>query len=158
MTLYPGQTRLSLPCRQTDSPESAVILHTDPESETPSPKARIEGAPLTRWSQHDVMSNSIASGWHQPFTRIAFDEITVEYAFETKAQHQITLDDPNSACSEFEHKLQFTRSGSVIEMISTARLQSSVSDYHVFGRLEIRENDALVCEREWDPVISRKHS
>tara|TARA_Y100000294_G_scaffold4652_1_gene4724 strand:- start:4418 stop:6484 length:2067 start_codon:yes stop_codon:yes gene_type:complete len=158
MTLYPGQTRLSLPCRQTDSPESAVILHTDPESETPPPKARIEGAPLTRWSQHDVMSNSIASGWHQPFTRIAFDEITVEYAFETKAQHQITLDDPNSACSEFEHKLQFTRSGSVIEMISTARLQSSVSDYHVFGRLEIRENDALVCEREWDPVISRKHS
>jgi len=158
LTLYPGQTRLSLPCRQTDSPESAVILHTDPESETPSPKARIEGAPLDRWSQHDVMSNSITSGWHQPFTRIAFDEITVEYAFETKAQHQITLDDPNSACSEFEHKLQFKRSGSIVEVLGTARLKSSPTDYHVFGTLEVREDGALICKHEWRPVIPRNHS
>ena len=104
------------------------------------------------------MSNSIASGWHQPLTRIVFDEIEVEYAFETKAQHQITLDDLNSACSEFQHKLQFKRSGSIIELLGTTRLKSTPTDYHVFGRLEIRENDTLVCEREWNPVISRKYS
>ncbi|HCK76421.1 MAG TPA: peptidase S15 [Gammaproteobacteria bacterium] len=158
MTLYPGQTRLSLPCRQTDSRESAVVFHIDSESERPSPKARIQGSPLDRWSQHDIMSNSIASGWHQPLTRIVFDEIEVEYAFETKAQHQITLDDLNSACSEFQHKLQFKRSGSIIELLGTTRLKSTPTDYHVFGRLEIRENDTLVCEREWNPVISRKYS
>jgi hypothetical protein len=158
MTLYPGQTRLSLPCRQTDSPESAVVLHTDPESETPSPKARIEGAPLDRWSRHDIVTGAVRTGWHQPPTRIAFHDIALELAFETEAEFQISPDEPNSASSEFRHRLQFTRSGSVIEVISTARLQSSVSDYHVFGRLEIRENDALVCEREWDPVISRNHS
>ena len=104
------------------------------------------------------MSNSITSGWHQPFTRIAFDEITVEYAFETKAQHQITLDDPNSACSEFEHKLQFKRSGSIVEVLGTARLKSSPTDYHVFGTLEVRENGALICKHEWRPVIPRNHS
>ena len=158
MTLYPGQTRLSLPCRQTDSPESAVVLHTDPESETPSPKARIEGAPLDRWSRHDIVTGAVRTGWHQPPTRIAFHDIALELAFETEAEFQISPDEPNSASSEFRHRLQFTRSGSVIEVISTARLQSSVSDYHVFGRLEIRENDALVCEREWRPVIPRNHS
>ena len=85
-------------------------------------------------------------------------EIALEFAFETEAEFQITPDEPNSASSEFRHRLQFTRSGSVIEVISTAKLQSSVSDYHIFGRLEVWENDALVFEREWHPVISRKYS
>jgi putative CocE/NonD family hydrolase len=158
MTLHPKQTRLSLPCRQTDLPESAVVLPTDPESEAPSPKARMEGAPLDRWSRHDIVTGTIRTGWHQPLTRIAFNEIALEFAFETEAEFQITPDEPNSASSEFRHRLQFTRSGSVIEVISTAKLQSSVSDYHIFGRLEVWENDALVFEREWQPVISRKYS
>jgi len=158
MTLHPKQTRLSLPCRQTDSPESAVVFHTDPESEAPSPKARIEGAPLDRWSRHDIVTGTIRTGWHQPLTRIAFSEIGLEFAFETKAEFQITPDEPNSASGQFQHQLLFTRPDSIIEVVGTARLQSSVSDYHVFGRLEVRENDTLVFEREWQPVISRKHS
>lgn len=104
------------------------------------------------------MSNSIASGWHQPLTRIAFHEIAVEYAYETKAQHRITLDDPNSACSEFQHKLHFKRSGSVVEVLGTARLKSSPTHYHVFGTLKVHEDGALICECEWRPVIPRNHS
>ena len=77
-------------------------------------------------------------------TRIAFDEITV--------------DDPNSACSEFEHKLQFKRSGSIVEVLGTARLQSSPTHYHVFVALEVQEDGALICERQWRPVIPRNHS
>ena len=158
MTLHPKQTRLSLPSRQTDLPESAVVLPTDPESEAPSPKARIEGAPLDRWSRHDIVTGTIRTGWPQPLTRIAFNEIALEFAFETKAEFQITPDEPNSASVQFQHQLLFTRPDSIIEVVGTARLQSSVSDYHIFGRLEVWENDALVFEREWQPVISSKYS
>ena len=158
ITLFPEKTQLSLPCRHENPPEDAAIFHADRDSETQIPKAQIDGAPLSRWSQHDVMSNSIASGWHQPLTRISFHEIAVEYAYETKAQHRITLDDPSSACSEFQHKLQFKRSGSIVEVLGTARLQCSPTHYHVFGTLKVHEDGALICEREWRPVIPRNHS
>ena len=157
ITLDPAKTRLSLPCHQEDSSAKDVSFQDD-LGRPPAPKAQFEGETLERWSRHDITTGSISSGWRQPLTRTAFSEIALEFAFETKAEFQVTPDEPNSASSEFQHRLQFTRQDSIIEVIGTAGLQSTVSDYHVFGRLEIRENDTLVFEREWHPVISRKHS
>ena len=157
ITLDPAKTRLSLPCHQEDSSAKDMSFQGD-LGRPPAPKAHIEGEALERWSRHDVATGTISSGWRQPLTRIAFSEIALEFAFETKAEFRITPDEPNSASGEFQHRLQFTRQDSIIEVIGTASLQSTVSDYQVFGRLEVRENDTLVFEREWHPVISRKHS
>ena len=87
-----------------------------------------------------------------------FQDIDVELASETRAEFQITPGNPNSASSQFQHRLRFIRQGSIIEVLGNASLKSSASDYYVFGRLEAWENGEMIFKREWHPVIPRKHS
>jgi putative CocE/NonD family hydrolase len=156
--VHPDQTEISLPCYQEDPSIRAVNFDSKTGPEPSAPKAHIEDAPLSRWSNHNLVTNVIETGWHQPLKHTKFQDIDVELASETRAEFQITPGNPNSASSQFQHRLQFIRQGSIIEVLGNASLKSSASDYYVFGRLEAWENGEMIFKREWHPVIPRKHS
>ncbi len=158
ITLSPAKTQLVLPVRNKPPDEPSVIFLQTMDSEKVAPRAQIDTEPLNRWSQRDVMTDFVSTGWHQPLTRITFHDIAVEYGFETRAEHTIAIDDPHSTCSQLQHRMQFDRMGSVIEVRGTARLQSNTTHYLVSGALQVLEDERLICEHQWNPLIPRRNA
>ena len=104
------------------------------------------------------MSNTISTGWYQPLTWVQFRNTEMQFAYETRAEHKITIGDPNSASSRVQHRLQFGRNDSVVEVVGIAKLHSTQTDYILSGSLEVLENGELIFERQWNPTVARVYS
>lgn len=116
----------------------------------------VRSAPkLRRWSDADDNYGIQSIHWHQPFHRVYYPDINLTFGFETTAKHQLTLPDPNSAASCFEHTLQYTRDGWDIKVTCTAQLRATETHFKMEGKILITENDQIVFTRWWSPESIR---
>ena len=70
----------------------------------------------------------------------------------------MTIGDPNSASCRVQHRLQFSRNDSVVEVVGVAQLDSTQIDYILSGSLEVLENGEVIFERQWNPTVARIYS
>ncbi len=157
ITLHLERTRLILQVRAAGVERDPVIFAKPLAFDVPSINV-ISSPSLERWVKTDAESTSRTIYWHQPLTCVHFKAIDLEFGYETSAQYSITFDDPNSAYTKFEHKLQFRREDWVIEVVGRAELKSTATTYNLSGSIEVRENGATIFKRQWSPVIPRIYS
>ncbi len=155
LALHLEEAKLTLPVCRTSAPEDPVsFVDANPADIEPSFVA-LSSPPLERRTSSDAGTNARTLVWHQPYKAVFHEKIALEFGFESKARHRISQDDPCSASSRVEHRLRVVREGWTVEVTGTAELTSSATDYRLFGRVEVRENGALVFERQWEPVVPR---
>lgn len=154
LTLELASARLALPVRQVTAGVKPAPFAEPLNADNAQVRA-ITAPPLERWTQTDGDINSRSIGWHQPYKCVRHTAIDLDFAYETSAEHKITLDDPLSAHSRCEHRLHFRRGDWAVEIISIATLTSTETTFKPVGSIEVRENRARVFERQWAPVIHR---
>ncbi|SVA41213.1 uncharacterized protein METZ01_LOCUS94067 [marine metagenome] len=158
ITLHLAKTQLTLPIRPENLAEKPIQFAKSDHAGESESSVLINNQALQRWSNLDATSNIISTGWHQPLTRVQFRDIDLQLAYETRAEHKITVGDPNSAFSRVQHRLQFSRNDSIVEVVGTAQLHSTLTDYVLSGSLEVLENGELIFERQWNPSLDRMYS
>lgn len=150
--------RLILPKLPAGSASAPASL-AEPAGGTPRPSfVPITDPALERRAKHDPASGLRYVAWHQPFKSVAFPKINLVFGFETQAAHKIDEQEPNSASSRFQHRLQFQRQEWNIEIDSLAEVTSTETEYKLSGRIEVRENGKLIFQRQWQPTVPRRFS
>ena len=159
ITVLHDSVRLCLPVREELQHDEAINFKELSEpGQTPDldPGYLQRCSPeLKRWTNtsDDGLVQSIQ--WHQPFRCIYYPHINLEFGFETRALHKVTLTDPSSATSRFEHTLQFSRDDWQIQVNCTAELTATTTHFKVDGKILITENNNILFTRQWNPEIKR---
>jgi putative CocE/NonD family hydrolase len=150
-----SRMQLVLPIRDSledaDTTEVAKVADsgTTPTHET------ISTPPLERYKNVNSEDGVITIGWNQPPCRVYHPNINLEFGFETETRHRIKPADSESAESQCEHTLYFSRDRWQIQVIGRAELRATSTHYHVLGKLTILENGEIVFQKEWQPTIPR---
>ena len=162
VTLLQDSVTLSLPQRiQTDDATPVELAPVDTcESLNQTAIADqahqvVSAAKLQRGVAISADQQTRTIHWQQPYCAVYHPSINLEFGFATDAAHKISLSDPTSAVSRFQHHLRFVRDDWLVDVTCSAELSSSKSHFKVHGKMSIVENGETVFTREWNPEIER---
>ncbi|MBF2759581.1 MAG: CocE/NonD family hydrolase [Ectothiorhodospiraceae bacterium AqS1] len=97
----------------------------------------------------------IRSSRRQPLLTTRFDEIDLEFAFETTADYEIGEDDPSAADCRISHRLEIRRSDGTALVSSRIRMSAQPAGYKVHLELSVIWNEESFTERR--PNHKRPH-
>ena len=146
---------LVLPMRDRSAGDGQVAFST-PLKDLKHSLHCLESNPIERWNASDPARAKRRSGWTLPVNRIYFRNRDWGFGYETRAQYSVTLNEPASARTEFEHRLHFERGDWKVEVIGRAALSADQSAYYPVGSLEVRENGEVIFQRAWSPAVARR--
>ena len=158
LTLHPSNARLTMPVRARDDADPPIRFAA-PRDRTETGNHKVLAAPpVERTQDIDPESGVRTDRWHQPATAVCYGDKELTFGVETRAEHRLQLNDPNSARSRFEHRLRFSRDDWVVEVVGRADLTSTATSFVAKGSVEVHENGQRVFFRRWVPVLPRTWS
>ncbi len=156
ITLDQSSCMLVLPVRPKMNTDGSINFAAPLSPDEIPVQHKVVSAPsLKRWTDFDQRHGRHATHWHQPFHCIYHSNINLKFGFETKADHTICFDDPNSAMSHFRHTLYFCRGDWEVYVTSSAKCSSTETHFILNGNLEVNENGKVIFQRDWSPEIPR---
>ena len=148
-----ADTVLELLIRRDTSSQVVKFEIADPSLE-PKTYETISSAPLQRSISDNAETNTRTMSWDQPFSSVRLKDIDMDFGYETHAYHRIALDEPNSAVTEYEHKLCYRHADWAVEVVGRAALSCDEFTYRLIGSVTVIENGEVVFSREWKPADS----
>lgn len=149
---------LALPIRlpKEDAEEPLMLEPTVPPG---SPTSTVKSSkPVKRSKAFNEETGEKSIGWCQDFLCVHHELIDLDFGYETRALHTANDDDPNSACSRFDHRMHFCRGDWKVDVYSMAQLTSDESEFRLEGEVRVVENGVAIFERQWSPRITRRWS
>lgn len=161
LTVYLGDSALTLPVRPP-RPEDATLRPFDPpESATSDPYHDLppdSADPVIRRSVHrDLLTGESIVDFPRWTYATEFPAIQQTHRGTGLARYRITDGDPLSARCETRYTVHITRPDAVITHESEGSLTCDATHFIVEMRLRITENGAEVFARDWNERIPRDH-
>ena len=115
-------------------------------------------APRLERSAHQSADGTLEFAWRQPFASQRFHATDTTFGYETRARHSIHPDDPTSAASRFDHRVQCARPEGVAKVASWAELKSTADHFLLSGGITASWDGKTVATRTWSPRVQRRLS
>ncbi|MEM7426519.1 MAG: CocE/NonD family hydrolase [Pseudomonadota bacterium] len=152
-----GGAALRLPVLQS-VPAAAVSAPAEPsEPAAKSLHTIIENHELQRIAD-ELADGTLRSSWHQPPVRVLHHATGSTFGFETRAEHTISMSDPLSAQSRFEHVMEFKRPDGTAKIKSWAAVSCDAEHFHLSGEVRAFWNNEQIYVRTWSPTLKRRCS
>jgi putative CocE/NonD family hydrolase len=153
MTVLTGRSELQLPIR---SPDGATVRDLGkPRAAEPLDVTFVE-PPRAEWTVHedrDTGRVTVQTRDHEGAALITAHEFY--HSAEARERYSILPDDPTSAEGAVTWTHEMQRDGWSVKTVTTTRLTSDASAFHIVARLQAWEGETLVRDADWDVSIPR---
>ncbi|WP_197019234.1 CocE/NonD family hydrolase [Thioalkalivibrio sp. HK1] len=92
---------------------------------------------------------TVRSRWHQPHRSMRFDDLDLDFAFETSADHAIRNGDPSTAKSIIDHRFEIRRTDGTARIRSLLRMRAQPDGYEVHLELSVTWKGESILNRHF---------
>lgn len=124
----------------------------------PTRPAEIVKAPRIERFTRTEPDGIVATGWRQPLTMWRFPATGSAFGYETSAEHRIDLSSPQSALSQFDHRMMFEREDGTITVSSRVTVTCDEVNYYISGDLHACWDGKDIVHRSWRNDVPRRYS
>jgi uncharacterized protein len=155
LTLNLGTSFVDLPVRKT-RPNEAAPAFAPPEAASPVRLTEVRPASNRRELLIDQKTGAQVLTIVDDFGASTIDEHGLTYGAVGRETYRIHPDDPLSAVQECHWTEERSRGDWKVRTETYSAMRATKTHWHVTGRLEAYEGDALIFSRDWDRKIKRK--
>nr|WP_303623774.1 CocE/NonD family hydrolase [Shimia sp. CNT1-13L.2] len=145
LRLLPAKATLSLPAMPEDAKASPTPF--PPAKDLPAVKrsAFISDGPLTRIAPNQ-QEETVHIGWHQPNLTMKFENIDLDFSYETNADYRIVANDPTSADCVIQVRFNIRRSDGSATVASRIHASGKPDGFSVKSVLSATWNDQRLLD------------
>jgi hypothetical protein len=155
LTLNLGTSFVDLPVRKT-RPNEAAPTFAPPEAASPVKLTEVRPASNRRELLIDQKTGAQVLTIVDDFGASTIDEHGLTYGAVGRESYRIHPDDPLSAVQECHWTEERSRGDWKVRTETYSAMRATKTHWHVTGRLEAYEGEALIFSRDWDRKIKRK--
>jgi len=164
--VWPAPTIADLRFQEDTACLQLPVLDRESVSTTlPTPKSPpdtsghtvLESESYQRRTEH-MADGAVVSSWHQPTVSVKYSTTQSIFSFETSARHSLSINDPLSAQSRFDHTLRYERPDGTATIQSWAAVGCDRGSYHLTGNVTVFWNEEKIFSRDWSPKVPRRCS
>ncbi|RNL82476.1 CocE/NonD family hydrolase [Halostreptopolyspora alba] len=158
LTVYPGDSTLSLPTRPVDAPDEPRVSEFDePEGTPPIATSRVKPGEQ-RWTvSHDLIDYESALDVVKDLGVVRFDDIDLDVTRRTVERYGWRENDFRSVYGDVQWEMGFQRGDWRVSTVTRTVLTSDSTEFHLHAQLDAYEGANRVLSRNWNVDIPRDH-
>jgi uncharacterized protein len=156
LTIFAGASALILPMRPPRAEDARLQPFAEPEEAPNTPYTEIDPGLITnRTVTRDFLARTVTMLLPRDGGVIRLDDIGLVLHEKGEVYHQITGDDPTSACSWTWFEMGRERGDWRIRTQTQTRLSCTATQFRLQATIDAWEGDKRVFARNWDLTIPR---